>query len=225
LISALSGLGYDFELEKFVVKIDFLYNQGQYQKTIENIVNVFQTTKNIPDSSLIRLYTYQAFSYVALDKKEQALNSFRYLLILNPKLELDPRFVSPKIIEIFEESKRIKGDSIRLMPPPFMPMDRTSSLKNRAMRSLLYPGLGQLYQGNKTKGYLFLGLETASIIGLVTSHFLVNSTHRKYLDAQTQDEIDERYKNYAVWYKVRIGFAVSSVGIWILNYIDATLSN
>ena len=225
LLITIPLIGYAGELAGLLVRTESLYNQGQYQKVIENINDAFQTIKAIPDSSLIRLYIYQAFSYVALGKKAQALNSFRYLLILNPKLDLDPRFVSPKIIEIFEESKRIKGDSIRLTPSPFVPIDRTALSKNRAMRSLLYPGLGQIYQRKKTKGYLFLGLETASIVSLVASHFFVNSTHHKYLDAQTQDEIDERYKNYAVWYKIRIGFAISSASIWILNYIDATLSN
>lgn len=208
-----------------VWEIESLYYHSSYQNVIEKIDKIFQSQKDIPDSVLIKLYTYQAFSYVALDKKEQALNAFRYLLILNPDQELDPRFVSPKIIEIFEESKRIKGDSIRLMPPPFVPIDRTALLKKSAVRSLMYPGLGQLYNGNKTKGYLFLSLETVSIIGLVVSHFLVNSTHRKYLDADEQNEIDKRYKDYSFWYKVRISFTVSSASIWLLNYIDATLSD
>jgi len=207
------------------VAVESLYNQGQYQQAVSKIDEILSNNSNIPDSTLIKLYSYQAFSYVALDDRDRALTAFRYLLILNPKIELDPRFVSPKIIGIFEESKRIRGDSIQMTPSPFININKlkSQSNKNRALRSLLYPGLGQLYQHKKTKGYMFLGIETASIIGLVTSHLLTNQAHNKYLDAQLPDDIDNKYDNYKFWYQTRIGFTISSVGIWILNYVDATI--
>jgi hypothetical protein len=212
---------YGTALDEGIAKIDSLYYHGQYQQTIEQVDNILQTAKNLPDSVLAKLYTYQAFSYVALDKKQPALNAFRYLLILNPKTELDPRFVSPKIIEIFEESKRIKGDSIRLIPLPFVPVDKTALLRKRVLHSLLYPGIGQISNESKIKGYILLGLETVSLIGLISSHFLVNSSHKKYLDARAQSEIDAQYKNYSMWYKIRAGFVISSAGIWGLNLLDA----
>jgi tetratricopeptide (TPR) repeat protein len=207
------------------VKVESLYNQGQYQEAISKIDEILSSTTNIPDSTLIKLYSYQAFSYVALDDRDQALTAFRYLLILSPKIELDPRFISPKIIGLFEESKRIRGDSISITPSPFININRLKSptTKNRAIRSLLYPGLGQLYQNKKTKGFFFLSMETASIIGLVTSHMLTIQSHNKYLDARIPDDINKKYDNYKFWYQTRIGFTISSVGIWILNYVDATI--
>jgi tetratricopeptide (TPR) repeat protein len=207
------------------VKIESLYNQGQYQEAIGKINEILNSSANIPDSTLIKLYSYQAFSYVAIDNKDAALTAFRYLLILNPKLELDPRFVSPKIIGVFEESKRLRGDSNQLVPSPFINVSKlkSSAAKSHALRSLLYPGLGQLHQNKKTKGYLFLGFETASIIGLVTSHLLTNSTHNKYLDARLPNDIEEKYDNYKFWYQTRIGFTATTIGIWIYNYVDVTI--
>jgi tetratricopeptide (TPR) repeat protein len=207
------------------IQVESLYNHGQYQQALNKIDGILNVNTNIPDSTLIKLYSYQAFSNVAIDNKDAALTAFRYLLILNPKLELDPRFVSPKIIGVFEESKRIRGDSIQLVPSPFINVSKlkSSATKNRARRSLLYPGLGQLYQNKKTKGYLFLGLETASIIGLVTSHLLTNSAHNKYLDARLPNDIEEKYDNYKFWYQTRIGFTVTTISVWIFNYIDATI--
>lgn len=207
------------------VAVESLYNQGQYQQAVSKIDEILSNNSNIPDSTLIKLYSYQAFSYVALDDRDRALTAFRYLLILNPKIELDPRFVSPKIIGIFEESKRICGDSIQMTPSPFININelKSQSNKNRALRSLLYPGLGQLYQNKKTKGYLFLGFETASIIGLVASHLLTNSAHNKYLDARLPSDIEEKYDNYKFWYQTRIGFTITTIGVWIFNYVDATI--
>ena len=211
-------------------KVESLYNQGQYQKVIEVSDSALRTSQNLPDSVLVKLYTYQAFSYVALDKKEQAINTFHYLLIINPQLDLDPKFVSPKIIEVFEESRRLKGDTIKLKQSEYVPIEdiiknqSNQTIRNRRMRSLLYPGLGQLYQNKKVKGYLFLTGETISLVGLVTSYFLTKSAHQKYLNNRDVNQMDKLYNNYTLWYKVRVGFTISSVGIWLLNYIDATIS-
>lgn len=225
-------LAYEFDAKKTVseqiFQIESLYNRGQYQQTIEAIHNIFLTQKSITESLLVRLYTYQGFAYVALGNRDDALNSFRYLRIINPNIQLDPKLVSPKIIEIFEESRRIKGDSLKNEPvftrsEPAILNEKMA--RQRLIRSLLYPGLGQIYAGKKTTGYFFLGAETVSIVGLVASHFLTNAAHQKYLDARTPTEIEDRYQNYAFWYRVRIGLCISSVSIWVLNYIHATLAD
>jgi len=226
LISIISYLSAEPD---YTTQVESLYNQGQYQKVLDNIENIFRTEKNLSVTTLVQLYTYQAFSFVALDKKESAINAFRYLLIINPDITLDPRFVSPKIIELFEESKRLVGDTLQLKPSIFISTEKTGSsgklLRNQAIKSLLYPGLGQLSQNKKTKGYSFLGGETISLIGLITSHFLTNSAHQKYLANRDISKMDELYNNYASLYSVRTGFIISSLGIWILSYIDATLFN
>ncbi len=209
-----------------VSELESLYQQAQYQQVIDKVNLVFQSQKNIAESTLVRLYTYQAFSYVALNNRDAALNTFRYLLIINPNLQLDPRYVSPKIIEIFEESKRIKGDSLRIKPV-YVPFQSSAvnarHERQRAIRSLLYPGLGQLYDNKKTVGYLFLSAETISLIGLVASHFLTQTAHKKYLDNQDLSKMDDLYNKYAFWHQMRIGLCISSISIWIINYINATI--
>lgn len=201
--------------------VESLYNQAQYQQVIVTIDSIFRTTKELSDTILVQLYTYQAFAYVALDRKELAKITFRYLLMLNPRLTLDPRYVSPKIIEIFEESKRQIGDTMRLIPIVYP----NPKINNRIVkvRSLIYPGLGQLSVKQKTKGYLFISTETASLLGLIVSHFMTNSTHQEYLNNRNLSEMDVKYDKYSFWYKCRIGFAISSISIWLLNYIDASL--
>lgn len=211
-------------------KAESLYQHAQYQQAIERINSILTNEKNIAETLLVKLYTYQAFSFVALNNRDEALNSLRYLLIVNPNLQFDPKYVSPKIIEIFEESKRIRRDSLKVKSA-FIPTEsglshyRQDMHKQRAMRSLLYPGLGQIYDNRKKAGYIFMGTETVSIIGLVASHFLTNAAHKKYKDNQDLDKMDELYNRYAFWYQIRIGFCISSVGIWILNYINTTLAD
>ncbi|MCX7785731.1 MAG: hypothetical protein N2201_05850 [candidate division WOR-3 bacterium] len=208
-------------IEDRLAQVESLYNQAQYQQVIITIDSIFRTTRPLTETTLVQLYTYQAFAYVALERKELAQNTFRYLLMLNPKLTLDPRYVSPKIIEIFEESKRQLGDTLKLTPTFYL----GSKINNRAVkvRSLIYPGLGQLSVKQKTKGYLFLSTETISILGLIVSHFMTNSAHQDYLNNRNLAEMDAKYNKYSFWYQCRIGFAISSIGIWLLNYIDVSL--
>lgn len=207
--------------EKELLQVESLYNQGQYQQVVTSIDNIFRTAKGLSDTALTRLYTYQAFAYVALDKKELAKNTFRYLLMVNPKMSFDPRYVSPKIIEVFEETRRQIGDTIKLIPKLYT-YAQTDNRKVK-IRSLIYPGLGQLSVKQNTKGYLFLCTETISLIGLVVSHFMTNSAHQEYLNNRNILEMDEKYNKYSFWYQCRLGFAVSCISIWFLNYLDASL--
>lgn len=212
----------------YTIELESLYNQGLYQQVLDKVEDMLLNQKNISEADLSKIYTYQAFAYVAVDKKEFAVSAFRYLLIINPNISLDPRYVSPKIIEVFEESKRRSGDTSRLRPSVLMPaedMSTNNSIRNQAMKSLLYPGLGQLSLNKKAKGYIFLSSETVSLAGLIAAHLLTNAAHKKYLDNQDMNQMDELYDDYSLWYRTRTGFIISSVSIWILNYIDATIFN
>jgi len=53
---------------------------------------------------------FLAYAYIALDERERAKESFRHVLRVDPTLELDPVYVSPKIIEVFREAKAEKSD-------------------------------------------------------------------------------------------------------------------
>ena len=53
---------------------------------------------------------FLAYAYIALDERESAKESFRHALRVDPTLELDPVYVSPKIIEIFREAEAEKSD-------------------------------------------------------------------------------------------------------------------
>ncbi len=228
LILLIGNKVFSEDLDSLVFKVEFLYNQGQYLQVVDNVEKILQSRSNLAESLLVRLYTYQAFAYVALSRREDALNAFRYLLILKPNLDLDPKFVSPKIIEIFEESKRTKSDTFTaksIYTPRDLIGARDKTIKQKALRSLMYPGLGQLYDNKKTLGYIFIGSETASLVGLVVSHILTNAAHKQYLDARNQTDIDKYYQNYAFWYQVRLGFCISSVSIWLINYLNITLSD
>ncbi|MCP4482721.1 MAG: hypothetical protein GY817_08240 [bacterium] len=65
---------------------------------------------------------------------------------------------------------------------------------NMALRSAVYPGLGQLYLGEKSKGYFFSGLASLSIIGAIYSW---NNTEKKYNEYESKGvRSDSLYDDY-----------------------------
>lgn len=56
-----------------------------------------------PELTVSRAHRFFAYSYVALDERNEAKASFREALKVDPDPTLDPVNVSPKFIEVFQE--------------------------------------------------------------------------------------------------------------------------
>lgn len=80
------------------------YFKGSYDETISEINMAVE--KGLPQKEdMLKAYRFLAYTYVAKDEKEEAKKAFTKALELDPKMELDPVYVSPKIIEVFKEVK------------------------------------------------------------------------------------------------------------------------
>ncbi len=78
------------------------YLIGDYRGAVKNLErSVTVGLKGKDDVS--RAHRFLAYSYVALNERKKAKDSFRKALSADPELTLDPVYVSPKIIEVFEE--------------------------------------------------------------------------------------------------------------------------
>lgn len=78
------------------------YFTGDYRGAVKNLQR--SVTLGLKDKDDIsKAHRFLAYSYVALNERKKAKDSFRRALIADPKLTLDPVYVSPKIIEVFEE--------------------------------------------------------------------------------------------------------------------------
>ncbi len=89
---------------------------------------------------------------------------------------------------------------------------------NLTLRSVLYPGLGQIYMGYETKGYLFATLTTFCIIGSIYSYNAASSNYNSYFEAGCID--NGLYDDY----KSRMNDMYLCVGVgllfWIYNIYD-----
>lgn len=188
--------------------MDSLYRNGEYIKVVEQAEEFlsYETKKE----SKIEIYKITAFANVALDLKERAKEYFTYLLVIAPNYYLDPVNTSPKIIEIFQEAKSalaktpvVKQQLIK--PNPFI---------------YFYPGVYQIRNENKFKGYALLSLQTTSILGFIAFSILTPIYHQKYLDKKIPDDIDRAYNQYKFCYITRQIFGTGIFITYGLHLLD-----
>jgi hypothetical protein len=211
-------------------EVEALYYQGSYNKTIQAALRIIEENPTLEPETAIELRKYIAFSYVALGMIPQAKEEFRTILLLDSTLTLDPQLVSPKIIKVFEETRK------EIEPSGELPRSLASvgnegtqsslaplSYRTAMLRSFAFPGWGQFYSGQETKGWMFALGEGLSLGGLIVSHIFTKKSHQAYLEATDPEDIQTKYKIYNNWYRTRNAFGGLAVGIWISAPLDMLL--
>ena len=191
-----------------VTYLDSLYKVGDYT-TVVGRGEEFLTQETKKENK-VEILKIVAFANVALDLKDRAKENFLSLLTIAPKYDLDPIKTSPKIIEVFQEAKvkftenfQEKKKIVRLDPLTYF-----------------YPGLLQIRNERKAKGYLLLSLETTSLLGFIATSILTPFYHQRYLDQEIPSEIDKAYNHYKSVYIARQIFGsgiIFSYGVHILD--------
>lgn len=90
--------------KEFLEKGTSDYFMGDYVGAVENLRKAIESGLNEKDD-ISKAHRFLAYSYVALNERVKAKDSFRQALKVDPDLRLDPVYVSPKIMEVFEEVK------------------------------------------------------------------------------------------------------------------------
>ncbi|MBN2380983.1 hypothetical protein JXM67_14390 [candidate division WOR-3 bacterium] len=205
-----------------VTQVEELYYQGRYEEVIRVAGEIIDSDSLLEPGEEIGLRKFIAFSYVVLNKKDHAKAEFKTILSYDATTRLDPKLVSPKIIEVFEEARQefersSTAPTINGLQPVnnILPIDEELSLRGAMVRSFAYPGWGQHYAKERTKGWIFITAEGLSLCGLVVSQIFTQYAHQDYLDATEPLQIEERYRIYNNWYRVRNAFGGLAVGIWI----------
>ncbi len=207
-------------------EVETLYYRGSYTEALEKVEEYIKGDSSLDETTVIELRKYAAFSLVALGKTSDAGEEFRIILSMDSSVVLDPELVSPKIIEVFDVVKKEFDQTWHIdtqTPVNAVNSLATSgslSLRTAALSSFAFPGLGQMYLGEKTKGWLFITGEGLSLGGLIISQVFMDKAHEYYLAARDTSEMDPRYKVYNNWFRARNAFGGLALGIWISAPLD-----
>jgi len=90
---------------------------------------------------------------------------------------------------------------------------------NAGLRSLILPGWGQFFNGQKTKGYI---VASAALVTLVGAYLLNNQANNTYTDYQNQGlKNGPTYSDYQNQQGQAEIVSFVCVGVWIYGVVDA----
>ena len=234
------------EFEKALENAKTYYSDGDYEKAIKELEKAKSFVAESEQGDLIEAYKYLGFSYVAFGEIEKAKAEFAKVIKMDPAHELDKAYVSPKIISVFEQARTellASGwkpedvdegtDEINPVPSPgpaqpepgprpsYQPVNKSSAF----LRSTLVPGLGQIYKGQTTKGYVYMGLNGLMLINYMNNKSTYSDAKSKYEDEafRTAIDYDKLWDEYNESAEKVNSAAKMLVIVWAVNIADATL--
>ena len=208
-----------------VAEIRQAYERLDYAEAEAKAREALAANADFTVDQLVELHTLLALIAFSDNREAEARAQFLSALTLNPDLELDPLLVSPKILAFFDELRR---DRRRAAPEE----DPAAAIRYvrvedpraaAAMRSLLLPGWGQQYKGQKTKGWILTGLWSVAAAGTVVAHIRRKQTRDAYLAETNPDLVPARYDTFNTWHKARNNLALATALLWAYSYFDALL--
>jgi len=159
---------------------------------------------------------------------KESNSQFDQALSIDRTAELDSVYVSPKIIQFFNElkstySSRQKSSEF-YKDIQYRYLVQPDPRPAATLRSMILPGWGQLYKNDKTKGYILVGSTTTVTLATVIFHFAQKNAHDEYLKATEPKSIEQKYDKYNSFYKLRNNTALLTAGIWLYAFFDALLA-
>ncbi|RMF56424.1 MAG: hypothetical protein D6748_13560 [Calditrichaeota bacterium] len=221
-----SGAVLSQQMEPEVQQVKQLYDSLEFEKAISIGQEVLKSRKQISLDGLVIVHRYMALSFYNVGEQDSARSHFLSLLSLNPDEELDPVFISPKIIEFFN---KIKEEYLAQQATPTgKPFTRYVLVDDprpgAGWRSALIPGWGQFYKHQPRKGILIGGAFWSSLLFTGFAALKEKQTHQDYRDAVSPKDIDARYNTYNRWYRTRQIMTYTTLLLWSLSVGDALWS-
>ncbi len=202
-----------------VKQVVSLYFEGKFKDAEFTALRALQYPGELASVDRAELHRILGFTYVAQGENEKARRQFISWLELDSLASLDPLYISPKIREVFndarEEYKRLKTQKT--------PLDyKNINLKIEAVkRSLLFPGLGQLYRGQQFKGFSLLASEVVLLSTFLYCQVNYSQSRDLYLSETDPAHMQKLYDDYNLYNKGRYASAILAVGVYLFSLYDA----
>ena len=170
---------------------------------------------------LVRVHTTLGLILHARSEPLEARTQFLAALSLDPALELDPVLVSPKTLAFFDELRSEAVNQGSEGEATIRYVQVRDPRPAATLRSLAVPGWGQLYKGERTKGWALVGAWGLLAGGTVGAHVLRSRAQQDYRDAEGAVEIEERYADYNTWHRTRGVLGLGTLAVWAYATVDA----
>jgi hypothetical protein len=209
------------------------FENFEYGEVIKEANKLLINRNQMLTSDLFEVLRMKGISHFSLSEDEPAKNSFLEILKIDTSYVLDSLKTSPKIISFFNNVKKtylgqlsnktaqevLRIDTV-YVTDPLKVQQIENSLKTSAMLSIIYPGVGHLYDGQKTKGWVLTSLTTIAVASSAYFYFDANKKKTRYLDEKNPAYFDSRYSDYNKSYKFR-NYSIIALGVvWLYSQLD-----
>ncbi len=217
------------QIDSLLSATESLFDSGSYISAELQSRRMLED-RSLPDSARVQFEKYVAFSLVAQEKKESAIDHFVDALEIDSTFTLDQVLTSPKILSVFEAARAEFNSEVRKkQAAAAQELLSRRGFPNQAAagptyRALLFPGWEQIYEGKRVKGYVLLGAGGIAALSTIALDFLRRDARTKYLDASTPELAESRYSTYNLYYKSEFYSGSAFILIYIYSGLDAFLN-
>ena len=209
------------------------FDQFKYADVISIANKLLLKRAPLTREQILDIYKLKGISHYSLSEDDAAKKSFIEILRMDTSYVLDSTKVSPKIISFFkqvkqnyiQQQKEIEARTVVRIDTVYVPrveydIEHEDVIKGAIARSLIIPGLGQLYLDFNFKSVVMTVLGSASLASSI--YYLINTEHKEnaYLIETNPEMISSRYHEFNDSYKKRNISLVTFGVIWIYSQLD-----
>ncbi len=177
-----------------------------------------------PDQ-LVTVHSTLGILLHARNQPVEARRQFEAALSLDPGLRLDPVLVSPKTVEFFDGVRETAGTgSATAGAPEIRYVVLPDPRPDAALRSLVVPGWGQFYKGDRGRGWAFAVTAGAVTAGAVAAHVVYLDADRAYDDGRLGDDFDALDDRRNRWKRIRGGLLGGAAVVWGAAALEALVT-
>ncbi|MBI5526166.1 MAG: hypothetical protein HY897_07510 [Deltaproteobacteria bacterium] len=172
--------GPEAELKKGV----YAFEHGDYAEAISTLTAILSPLRLTSEDDIVSARKYLGAAYYFSQKKDEAADEFRKLVILKPDFKLDPFNFPPPLVLFFDGIKAGLSDRLEKPKPPDDKKDLVKEtvriIDRRVEKRSLYVnfipfGAPQFQNGQRTKGWILFGTEAALAGTNVLSYWMARS--------------------------------------------------
>ena len=205
-----------------VDQVMMYYRTGRIDRAELDALRLLNHPQGMTSDDRAELNQVLAFISIARDDPQLGREYFLQALREKPDLHLDRALTSPKILAVFDEARAdYKRVQIREQDLSESAMRSINLRLEGAKRSLILPGWGQFYKGNRQHGYVVAGTTLLVGSGLLYSQLMVTDKHDKYHASNDPDEASSLYDEYRDAWTTRNVLGIALGIVWAVNLVDA----
>lgn len=209
------------------------FDQFKYGDVISVANKLLLKKAPFTKKDIIEIYKLKGISHYSLSEDDAAKKSFIEILRMDTSYTFDSTKISPKIISFYnqvkqdyiQQQKEIEARTVVRIDTVYVPkikydIEHETRLKNAVARSLIIPGLGQLYLNSSFKSISLTVLGSAALVSSVYYFIKTEQDERTYLIETNSDKIESKYKDYNISFKRRNISLITFGVLWIYSQLD-----